>query len=363
MYLPVHNIDLKRWGLRKAREISYSDFKASDSWLNNFKKQFKISSRKITKYVTLKHEEDSDILSTVMKTFLNEVNTFITLHRSQLVINTDQSGFEYEIMSSRTLSKVGEKKTLAAIQSSHSTTHSYTIQPTISIAGEIFGPLLICLQETGNSFGPVVQQKMFKAPNIFTLCSTSGKMSKELIRKWFSCCILPNVNESFILLHDSWTGQTDNNIYDPLLPNGILCKRFIIPPGATSVIQPLDVYFNRQWKIFVHKITERVLLDQEPVILHHRDNILKMHSLIHNQFKSPKFQDMIKYSFYKSGYATDVINSFKNVLQVCFNFDDIGASTSCNLCDNAPFIICSRCNGQLRITHFFIKCHFHSDNE
>ena len=46
---PVHDLDLKRWTIRKARMISFHDFVASDHWILNFKHKHNICSRKIIK--------------------------------------------------------------------------------------------------------------------------------------------------------------------------------------------------------------------------------------------------------------------------------------------------------------------------
>jgi hypothetical protein len=46
---PVHDIDLRRWAIRKARMISLQGFLASDHWISNFKFKHNICSRKITK--------------------------------------------------------------------------------------------------------------------------------------------------------------------------------------------------------------------------------------------------------------------------------------------------------------------------
>ena len=47
---PVHDLDLKRWAIRKARMISFHDFVASDHWILNFKHKHNIHSRKIIKF-------------------------------------------------------------------------------------------------------------------------------------------------------------------------------------------------------------------------------------------------------------------------------------------------------------------------
>jgi len=66
-------------------------------------------------------------------------------------------------------------------QSISATTHSYTIQPTISADGRLLSPLFIVLKEPG-SFGPRVQKLMFRKRNIFVLASKSGKLISHYLR-------------------------------------------------------------------------------------------------------------------------------------------------------------------------------------
>ncbi|OXA48224.1 hypothetical protein Fcan01_17280 [Folsomia candida] len=57
----VSELDLKRWGIAKAREVELN-FKASRNWLHSFKLRNRIVARKITKYVTASEiENQSDI--------------------------------------------------------------------------------------------------------------------------------------------------------------------------------------------------------------------------------------------------------------------------------------------------------------
>jgi hypothetical protein len=105
------------------------------------------------------------------------------------------------------------------------------------------------------------------------------------------------------------------------------CLRLRIPPKTTSKIQPLDVYGFRQWKTFVRKITDVVELHGIDIDMKNRLNIITMHSLIHDQLRSPKFEKMWRYSWYKSGYTNTHPGKFKNVLEICFS-SEIASETS-----------------------------------
>jgi hypothetical protein len=47
--LPVHEIDLRRWAIKKAMDESLHNFVASSHWLHTFKHKHNIISRKFTK--------------------------------------------------------------------------------------------------------------------------------------------------------------------------------------------------------------------------------------------------------------------------------------------------------------------------
>jgi hypothetical protein len=86
--------------------------------------------------------------------------------------------------SGRTLAQKGQKEVLTIVQSLHATTHSFTIQPSISLDGRHLSPLFLCLQEGAGEFG--IRTQVFRPENVAVYCSSSGKMSKELVKNWFS---------------------------------------------------------------------------------------------------------------------------------------------------------------------------------
>jgi len=89
-----------------------------------------------------------------------------------------------------------------------------------------------------------------------------------------------------------------------LFPDDKSCEILKILPKTTSFIQQMDVYFFHQWKGFSKKVYNRVMLDGLEVNLKERNNIIKLHSLIHNQLSSPRFGKMIQYYWYKFGYLS-----------------------------------------------------------
>lgn len=357
-FLPVHDVDLQRWAVEKARQLNLRDFKASACWLHTIKTKLNVTSRKITKFITTNFVQQKEATEISVNTFINETKEEIGRFCPSLVLNTDQSGFNYEITSNRTLSSVGEKSTLALVSSQNAITHSYTIQPIISMEGKLLSPLFLCLKEPSGKFGPIVSKNLRPAPNLRVHCSSSGKMTKELVTKFIMECLEPNVDQKCLLLFDSWKGQTGTEVYTTALPQGKQPQIIIIPPNTTALLQPLDVFFFRQWKIFAKQIYHHILLNQLKIKMQDRNNIILMQSLIHNQLSSPKFYNLIKYAWHKSGYLEGVPATFQNVLEVCFDFS-YDANCSIATCQERVFLVCSWCECCLCFKHFFLDNHFH----
>jgi hypothetical protein len=161
--LPVHDIDFERWALSQAKVENIDDFTASHRWLLSFNKRHGISSRKVTKSISRREVIDKSIIRQTADDFVDEA----TKYKLDFVLNTEQSSFHYEIASNRTLSYVGKKITYVSIKSMNTITHSYTVLPIISAAGQLLSPVFICLQEPTGQFS--ITKTIFSAPNISIL--------------------------------------------------------------------------------------------------------------------------------------------------------------------------------------------------
>jgi hypothetical protein len=349
----IHDFDLQRWARNKARELDF-DFKASDSWLYRFKKRNGIVSRKVTKIVSTNYVHDQEVIKQTANEFLNNAKQVMQSFDESNTFNSDQSGFNYVITSGRTLSEEGEKATLSSVSSVAATRHSYTIQPTISADGKLLSPLFLCLQETDDKFGPRIIANLQQRANVYVTCSKSGKLTKPLLQDWCSDVFFPTAPTEALLFLDSWSAHKNNAIFDSVFSESKTLTRLLIPPKTTSFTQPLDIYFFRQYKTFARRIQNRINLDNISIDLKERNNIIKLHSLIHNQLSAPSFQPMIKYSWYKAGYFEQHPGRFKNVKETCFSFNEFSCNFSRSICSEGAFIQCSWCDLILCFQHFLM---------
>ena len=77
-----------------------------------------------------------------------------------------------------------------------------------------------------------------------------------------------------LFLHDSWTGFIQLN--ENITSNNLQISLQVIPPKTTSLIQPLDVYFFRPWKVFVRIISDYIVFMNIDISLQQRNNVIKL---------------------------------------------------------------------------------------
>jgi hypothetical protein len=216
--------------------------------------------------------------------------------------------------------------------------------------------LYVVLQEVNGHFP---QQGHFTASNLVIDCHTSHMMTKRLMMNWLTACVFtPDMPHRMVLVVDSWSSFKDHAAIQSMVPNGKTLEIRNIPPGATSKIQPLDVYFFITFKGFMKRISGYVSSNELALLLYQRDNILEMLSLICNQFCAPRFQHFLQYSWYACGYVDKHPPPFLNPVQYCFSPD---AVQKCQLdgCDKTSFIQCALCEKCLCFDHFYTQIHYH----
>lgn len=328
--------------------------------MGKFKKTHNIVSRKITKLITKKNLQSKEHLETESNRFIENVKYYITRYGFENIYNSDQSGFQLELRSGRSLAIEGTKKIECIAQSISATTHSYTIQPTISGDGRLLSPLFIVLKEPTGEFGPRVQETMFRQNNIFVLASKSGKLTSHHFEIWLREVYFPNIGPKSVLLLDSWTGHCPDIIQRNKPESVEDVVLLTIPAGTTGQRQPLDVYKFRLWKNFVKHFSDIILLLDLEIKLHSRDAILKLQSLTHFQFSSPRFRDLFKYAWYKSGYIEHRPSQFETPVEFCFKNN---AKPTCDICGEIAVITCAWCKKSLCIQHFFHDHHMCNNYE
>ena len=181
-----------------------------------------------------------------------------------------------------------------------------------------------------------MKKNLFNARSIVFACSKSDKLTSSLVTYWGDQSLISNLRSRTLLL-DSFTCQVNPDVYKEL-------KHFeyrVIPPKTTPIIQPLDVYYNRQHKKVVRHTNDHVRLDEVDISLPERNNLIKLQSLVHSQMCSKVFQSMVKYVWFKSGFLKLDPDLFQSAKEICFTFQ----TDKCyeKSCIDEPMIRCSWC--------------------
>ncbi|VDP52677.1 unnamed protein product [Heligmosomoides polygyrus] len=145
------------------------------------------------------------------------------------------------------------KQVSRVVQSLSSLTHAYTAVSILYDDGRLGDKLFLILQEAS---GSVPQCGHWSAPNLLIVAGTGHVMTKQ--RFFRECVVGSSAAPLTIVLLDAGMGSGVTNLVSEV-PTGKELKLMTIPPGATSLYQPLDVYFFRLFKRFIRRIHEHVL--------------------------------------------------------------------------------------------------------
>lgn len=220
---------------------------------------------------------------------------------SKVFINCDQSGVNKEIHCPRTLAKMGEKTITRLTQTLTSMTHSYTVLPLHYSSGKMGEKLFIQLGEPKGVFPAT--RPLFPTNNLVVVAGTTHMMSKDTMCDWIKSCVVTEPHTELVLVLDSWTGFRDVSLIQKLaVPSGKTIEVRTIPGGATSMCQPLDLYFFRFFKSIIRQFHHHVVSNDIPFDLHTRNNILKVVSLVYRIFCHTKYYSFLQYAWISGGY-------------------------------------------------------------
>ena len=89
-YLPIHDIDLQRWAVKRSKELGLDGFQASEFWIREFKTRHNICSRKITNIVIKREVLDADKIRQSEEDFLKLFKKHSPNYQESKIFNTDQ---------------------------------------------------------------------------------------------------------------------------------------------------------------------------------------------------------------------------------------------------------------------------------
>ncbi|VDO80556.1 unnamed protein product [Heligmosomoides polygyrus] len=184
---------------------------------------------RVTSFITTRSLRNREEIEAAAVAFVESMKREMERYPLSISCNIDQTGINKKVVSNRTLAPIGMKQVSRVVQSMSSLTHSYTADPVLFADGQLGNKLV------GSSAPPL----------------------------------------TIVLLY-SWYGFRDHeNLVSEVLAGKEL-KLMTIPPGATSLSRPLDVYFFRLFKRFIWRIHKYVLHFRPDFNCFSRDNTLEV---------------------------------------------------------------------------------------
>lgn len=226
-------------------------------------------------------------------------------------------GLQLEIPPGRTLTIRGTKKVIRRVQRINATTHSYTVHIQMNASGKLPPKLPIVLYEPAG-MPKRARDEFENYHNLHVYWSKSGLMGAEIAKQWMQDVFLDVVERNSVLIIDSWTGYKQMMQMPQIAQKKL--KIIQLPPKTTGRLQPADVYFNRPFKNMFRQLCNRVRWQHNDFIMTKRENILMIMDMLWYQFKAPRFEDFLKYSWYRAGYFEEHPPGFQTPVQFCLGF-------------------------------------------
>ena len=347
----MHDRDLQEWALIAAREAGLPDFKASLTWTSSFKKKHRIGGRKITKLRTRRTRADERRLDEEIFEFQRNLAPVIESTHPADIVNSDQLGVNLELVEGRTLEHTGGRHVEVAVQRVNATTHSLSLQPEITAEGVLISPMLVVFAEAKEP--AKFQEELAEFSNLWCRSTTSGKLTTAIEQEYINTVMMSRIERRTEVLIDSWGGY--KYAIEEAEEVGIV-NFHIIPKGATGRIQPLDVFFNRQFKDLLRTMCRLIRRRDPDYIISVRRNLACLLSIVHHQFTAERFRPMIQYAWFASGYFLERPPLFRTPAQYCI-FDS-PADQGCDNCGELFFLRCAHCEVFLCFEHMVSQRHY-----
>lgn len=235
--------------VNKAKEIlGDPTFIGSSGWFTRFKERWNIRKR-ISTHVVQKLKEDS---KKEISIFLHELKEFkfnvevlkkvpnktdiVFVNMDEVSLQLEDKGYTYDFKGARDIPILGSmagKKRMTVVLSITST--GYMLPPMIIFKGK-------------TDISPQLQEKFKRLALIEK--NLKGWMNESFMQLWLEK-ILFNLSfieesEMLYLTMDAFSAHKHANVISKLQNKEINYK--LIPPGCTSLIQPLDTHVNRSFK-------------------------------------------------------------------------------------------------------------------
>ena len=235
------------------------DFKFSPGWFDRFKVRNRISYRRSTNVAQTKPADMED----KVRAFHLEIRRVSAstgseepLGKFQLstVANVDQTPLPFTFNCGQGYNKTGEKTVWHRGAASGLDKRQCTVQLTIFADGEARVPPLLIFRGKGLRISQVEKTQYDRRVRVQfqeNAWCDEAQMLKWVNHMW-KCPFSPNAEKPKLLIADVHRAQKTTKVLNALEA----CKTTVVlvPPGCTSLVQPLDVVVNGKFKQIVDRL-------------------------------------------------------------------------------------------------------------
>jgi hypothetical protein len=217
-------------------------FRASDHFITRFKRTHSLVSHRTAIAYTPKPKQGEDREKQHLD-YVTEVHSAILEYGARLVLNMDETAISK--IDAPTTAVVAKNSGKAAIIPTHigSLGQQITTMPCISAAGDklplcvvVKGKTQRCLKRIVTDASPPLQQVRF-------YYSQKGWVNADIMQQWLHDVAQPYTHSSpAALILDSYTSHFTPEVRDAAAAMHL--ELIQVPPGATAILQPLDVQYN-----------------------------------------------------------------------------------------------------------------------
>lgn len=328
--------DIQAWARDENKKISLGGFRASNNWLEKFKKEHEIIKRKVYKFlIRNKESRVSDDLEIAY-----QFRRMVRQHIENLEFSDLYHVADYEF------------------------NKRYSIVIIINGAGKLLTPLTIVIKDATKSAGDVAIQAEEANPHLRVITGRFNTITPRPGLRWFRKEFLPNMGVNNCLVVNERLAPEDVASF-VREPQNIAVD--VIPNGLEFLLEPMREGF-RIWRCFVNTIVDYIEGHNE-VDFNERstENVIKIQAFVYNQLRAARYTNLFIDAWRKFGYL-DVSNldteGLDNPVKIAFG--ENGSKVKCEKCVEESFVKCAHCNYFLCFQHAFMVhetpgFHYHRD--